>query len=92
MKGFIKTSKGTYYGSICLRTDHPFFVVGEPIIVNETDDSIIFSKPTLDYIGNVYTPQKSWNSVKFNIPADIEVHKRFYFDEDSTEDEMIIYK
>jgi len=62
------------------------------IIYNVTDDEIIFEKPTLDYGKKTVTPQKKksgwWG---FQIVAENISEGKYYFDEDSTEDQIIIY-
>jgi hypothetical protein len=60
------------------------------VLIKDDGESIVFRKPSIDYQGKVYSFSKNtsgyYNSILANIPIG-----RYEFDEDSTEDELIIY-
>jgi len=57
----INIYKGTRHNQRFIILNHKFFEIGEDVIVKQDDDSIIFTKPTIDYNGKTYKCVKNQN-------------------------------
>lgn len=72
-----------------IRTKAAFFK--ESFIYKVQDGCLVFRKPTLGYIGKLHTPQCNNTTCYFQIVCDDLPIGTFEFDEESTEDCVMIY-
>lgn len=88
----ISVYKHTHRRQKQFRTTHPFF--NEEFIYYDDGESITFSKPTIDYNGKTRNPskleQKKEDAYTFTLVTEIPSGV-YTFDEDSNNDQMIIY-
>ncbi len=89
---YINICKTGQLNSVQFVTKSSFFKVKEQIIIKVTDEKVIFRYPTIDYNGKTYfinrASQYGWMQMSF--PKLLPLGK-IYFDEESTEDEVILY-
>lgn len=74
-----------------LNTTHDFFK-NEYLIVEITEDKIIFKIPTIDYNGKQLKTYNQGSTVNaISLYSDFIKEGKYFPDEESTEDELIIY-
>lgn len=89
-KDEISFSQGNKIGRVNMSTTSGWFADTEDIIVKSYDDCIRITKPTLDYVGQSYKLTKNCNTSQTSFMSDIPLG-RYEFDEESNEDEIVIY-
>lgn len=78
-------------GGVQISSNDVFFDTDE-LIVTIKPDYISFKKPDIDYNGKTYKPchvASDW--FRISVASDLKVKKRMQIDDDSTEDELIVY-
>lgn len=83
------TKRADRWDSCYVRFSHPFF--SKPVIVKIGQGSITFSYPTIDYRGKTIKPNLQ-NTAQYLMGISHELPLgKFEFDEESTEDCLIVY-
>jgi hypothetical protein len=89
VSGSIIISDSNINGQVQITSNSKWFDIDDIIVLHDID-CIIIKRPTLDYRGLTHKLQRRCNTVQTKIMADIPLG-RFEFDEESTEDELVIY-
>ena len=65
-----------------------------PVIVKKSDDKIVFTKPSLGYVGKIHSPSHDkygWHRIGGAITGDVPLGKYYFDQDDSTEDIKVCY-
>ena len=84
----VYNNKTKNHNTINVYTNIDFF--STEVILTVHEDCIVFTKPTIDYRGETRSLHKIGNGYSTSVPNKMPVNE-YEFDEDSTEDEIIIY-
>jgi len=76
-------------GSKRFATKDPFFC--DEVLIEKTDERIIFTHPGMDYAGKSIICSKSLCWFSFEFPMEIKNGKYFFDEDESTEDVRVIY-
>ena len=87
----INIQKASHRRQVQVQSNSKFF--SEDVLVSVDEESIRFTKPSLDYRGKTHKPKElksGWYT--FCIVAELPITKNLEFDdEESTEDELVVY-
>ncbi len=83
------TRRQDRWDSCYVRSAHPFF--SKPVVVKVSPDKMMFTYPTIDYRGKTISPNlQNTSQYLMGVPHELPLGK-FEFDEESTEDCLIVY-
>ncbi len=91
VSGSISVTKHTGVNQVHISSKSNFF--DGYLIIKDDGESLTFTKPTIDYNGKMYKP-KYYKKAKTYITAivsEIPLGKFDFDDEESTEDELVVY-
>lgn len=90
VSGSISIEKNNDKGQLKIASKSNWFNT-EYVIVNMDEDCIIISKPTLDYTGKMYKVLKVGLNNLVKLSLDLPMGKFDFDEEESTEDELVLY-